>query len=157
MGILLETPPGFLHMATGLMLHLTLLQALHAGATIKPRQDASPAPMRPSAVRAHLKIPATGAEGMPVAERQPSLASRDHLLTSEALDPPHGDGPRRRTNKGPDPRRASPGPRRAPAPRPRRPREAAGGHPRLRHRKRRRLRRPGGLHCGGKGSRRAEA
>lgn len=112
----LETPRGLLQMTTGLMLHLTLLQTLHTRATIKPRQDSSPAPMLPSAVPANLKTSATGAEGMPVAERQPSLVSWDHPPASEALGPPRRDSPRHRTNKGPDPRRASPGPRQAPAP-----------------------------------------
>ncbi|XP_027455859.1 serine/arginine repetitive matrix protein 1-like [Zalophus californianus] len=110
--------------------------------------------MFPGAVRERLKNPATGTGGTPVAERPPAAAPRDHpshlkvgvRLLGRA-------GPRRHTNRRPVPRRASPGPRRAPAPRPRSPRETAAGHPRLRHRKRRRLGRPEGLRCRGKGSR----
>lgn len=100
-----------------LMLQPTLLQALRAGATITPRELNGPAPVISGAVRERLKIPVTGTGGVP-----PAPAPRDHpwhLKLGVRL--PGRAGPCRHTNKRPVPRRASPGPRRAPAPAPAQP------------------------------------
>lgn len=76
----------------------------------------------PGAVRERLKNPATGPGRTPMPERPPAPAPRDHPSHVKLrVRLPGRAGPCRHTNERPVPRRASPGPRRAPAPLPRSP------------------------------------
>lgn len=124
----LETSRGFLHMATGLMLHLTT--------------QGPPSRRGRKTIQLwcfHARSESTS-KSLP-RERKGCLWCRDHhhrprRIISLQLKLCGSSRPSQRTNEDPDPKRASPEPRCAPAPHPR---DTAGGHPRLRHRKRRRL------------------
>ena len=104
------------------MLPLTLQWARHAGTTLHAE-----ALMLPRAIGACPQPASEGKEGGRDPESIDMAPRRSSSrICSSGSGFPLG-GPRRYTNKDPDPRRASPAPRRTPAQRPRRPGERRAG------------------------------